>query len=164
MSHSTRIALILPLREQLQSSQFTCIWSHIVISHVPHTALHHPSPPPAAKGAIDQGSLHEQALDKLRYLEQKARPAADAEESTAQAPVFTQPVRDVRLVEGQPLHFEARLIPVGDANLRVEWFKNGVPLQQGEWRGLRDGLSGVVRVGLCGADGGETMVGDRLTR
>ena len=91
------------------------------------------TPPRAstAKGAIDQGSLHEQALDKLRYLEQKARPSADAEESTAQAPVFTQPVRDVRLVEGQSLHFEARLIPVGDANLRVEWFKNGVPLQQG---------------------------------
>ena len=45
--------------------------------------------------------------------------------------MFTQPVRDVRLVEGQSLHFEARLIPVGDANLHVEWFKNGVPLQQG---------------------------------
>ena len=89
-------------------------------------------PPSAAKSAIDQGSLHEQALDKLRYLEMKSRPVHEAEEGTAQAPVFTQPVRDVRLVEGQPLHFEARLIPVGDANLKVEWFKNGVPLQQGE--------------------------------
>ena len=97
---------------------------------------HHPPPSSTAKGAIDQGTLHEQALDKLRYLEQKARPSTDAEESTAQAPVFTQPVRDVRLVEGQSLHFEARLIPVGDSNLRVEWFKNGVPLQQGlsAWR------------------------------
>merc|ERR1719495_2006251 len=47
-----------------------------------------------------------------------------------QAPVFTAPMKDQNLLENAPLHFEARLIPVGDPELKVEWFKNGVPIQQ----------------------------------
>ncbi|XP_043190339.1 titin-like isoform X4 [Amphibalanus amphitrite] len=83
-----------------------------------------------SKGAIDQGTLHEEALAKLRHLEQKPQSAPRAEEATSQAPVFTQPIRDLHAAEGQPLHFEGRLIPVGDETMKVEWFKNGVPLQQ----------------------------------
>lgn len=43
--------------------------------------------------------------------------------------MFTVPIRDVRAAEMRNVHFEARLIPVGDTNLRTEWFKNDVPLQ-----------------------------------
>lgn len=38
-------------------------------------------------------------------------------------------MKNLTLKENQSAHFEARLIPVGDPHLRVEWFKNGVPLQ-----------------------------------
>jgi titin len=48
---------------------------------------------------------------------------------TTQAPVFTCSMRDVQLVEGMPAHFEAKLVPVGDPRLRVEWYKDGRPIQ-----------------------------------
>ena len=99
--------------------------------------------PSTAKGAIDQGTLHEETLAKLRHLEQKPQQTPRQEEVTTQAPVFTQPIRDVHAAEGQPLHFEGRLIPVGDETMKVEWFKNGVPLQQGKRGG-----------GMMGAGGG----------
>ena len=34
-------------------------------------------------------------------------------------------------VEGQSSHFECRLVPVGDPNMDVEWFKDGVLLRAG---------------------------------
>ena len=44
-------------------------------------------------------------------------------------PRFTsqlQPLDDLR--DGQPAHFEATLVPVGDPDMVVEWFHNGKPL------------------------------------
>jgi len=38
-------------------------------------------------------------------------------------------MKNLVLKENQSAHFEARLIPVGDSRLKVEWFKNNVPLQ-----------------------------------
>lgn len=49
----------------------------------------------------------------------------------AQFPVFTQPLQDVRTKQGNPIHLETRLIPVGDSTLTVLWYKDGVPLQAG---------------------------------
>ncbi len=43
--------------------------------------------------------------------------------------MFTQPMKNLVLMENQSAHFEARLIPVSDPKLKVEWFKNGVALQ-----------------------------------
>ena len=56
------------------------------------------------------------------------------EEVITQAPVFTQPMRDIRVAENQAVHFEARLIPVGDPKLKVEWLRNGVSIQACEWQ------------------------------
>ena len=53
------------------------------------------------------------------------------EESTSQAPVFTSSPKSVEVKEGQKAHFEARIIPVSDPTLRVEWFLNGQPIKQG---------------------------------
>jgi hypothetical protein len=36
-----------------------------------------------------------------------------------------------QVVEGMPAHFEAKLVPVGDPRLRVEWYKDGRPIQVG---------------------------------
>ena len=32
-------------------------------------------------------------------------------------------------MEGSPAHFEAKLVPIGDSKLRVNWLKNGKPIQ-----------------------------------
>lgn len=76
-------------------------------------------------------SQHEGALNRLRTLEDSSRYQRQSvqEETITQAPVFTLPIRDLRVAENQAAHFEARLIPVGDSRLKVEWLRNGVPIE-----------------------------------
>ena len=38
-------------------------------------------------------------------------------------------MRDMATMEGSPAHFEAKLVPIGDSKLRVNWLKNGKPIQ-----------------------------------
>lgn len=45
-------------------------------------------------------------------------------------PVFKSPIKDqVSIREGGFAHYEAQLEPVGDASLRVEWLKDGRPVE-----------------------------------
>lgn len=84
-----------------------------------------------SKKSIYLDSVHEGALERLVELEDSSRYQRKAvqEETVSQAPVFTMPIKDLRVAENQAAHFEARLIPVGDSRLRVEWYRNGVPIQ-----------------------------------
>lgn len=81
--------------------------------------------------AIYLESQHEGALHRLNHLEDTTRHQRHSvlDEVVTQAPVFTMPIRDIRVAENQAIHFEARLIPVGDPKLKVEWLRNGVPLE-----------------------------------
>ncbi|XP_045531935.1 titin isoform X5 [Pieris brassicae] len=83
-----------------------------------------------SKKSIYLESQHQEALPRLHQLEDTSRhhkPSAP-EDAVSQAPVFTLPMRDIRVAENQAAHFEARLIPVGDPRLKVEWLRNGVPI------------------------------------
>lgn len=81
--------------------------------------------------SIYSESQHEHALTSLRYLEDNSRYQRETEvdEVVTQAPVFTLPVKDVKVAENQAVHFEARLVPVGDPKMRVEWLRNGVAIE-----------------------------------
>lgn len=83
------------------------------------------------KKSIYLESQHESALTHLHHLEdsKKYQRQSVMEEVITQAPVFTMPVRDISVAENQAVHFEARLIPVGDAKLKVEWLRNGIPIE-----------------------------------
>lgn len=83
------------------------------------------------KKAIYTESQHEGALRSINHLEDTSRHQTRSvlDDVITQAPVFTMPVRDIRVAENQAVHFEARLIPVGDPKLKVEWLRNGVPLE-----------------------------------
>ncbi|CAN8024063.1 unnamed protein product, partial [Ixodes persulcatus] len=86
----------------------------------------------AAQKSLILETQNQEAYDKIQQLEaygQQPKPAF-VEELTTQAPVFTQPMNNLNLKENQSAHFECKLIPVGDPNLRVEWFHNGLPLQK----------------------------------
>lgn len=49
---------------------------------------------------------------------------------SAAKPEFKTPIRDqLNIGEGGFAHFEARLEPVGDSSLRVDWFKDGRPVE-----------------------------------
>lgn len=81
--------------------------------------------------AIYTESQHQGTLNRLTHLEDSSRHQRQSvqEDHVTQAPVFTLPIRDIRVAENQAIHFEARLIPVGDPKLVVEWLRNGVPLE-----------------------------------
>lgn len=84
-----------------------------------------------ARQSIYLESQHEDALGRLAQLENANRYQRQSiiEDTVTQAPVFTQPMRDITTIESQAAHFEARLIPVGDDKLKVEWLRNGIPIQ-----------------------------------
>lgn len=84
-----------------------------------------------SKKSIYMDSQHEGTLQRLHQLEDTSRHQRQTaqEDTVTQAPVFTLPMKDLRVAENQAAHFEARLIPVGDPKLRVEWLRNGVPIQ-----------------------------------
>lgn len=44
-------------------------------------------------------------------------------------PQFIIPLQNVVQVEGGRVHFEARIEPVGDPTMRVDWYLNGKPLE-----------------------------------
>lgn len=49
-------------------------------------------------------------------------------------PQFIIPLHDVMQVEGGKVHFEARIEPVGDPTMHVEWFLNGKPLPASKFK------------------------------
>ncbi len=55
----------------------------------------------------------------------------ETDEATTQAPVFTTPMKSIEIKEGQRAHFEARIIPVSDPTMKIEWLHNGQPIKQG---------------------------------
>ena len=82
-----------------------------------------------ANQTIMKDTIHESALQQINYLESQRVTQTQDEGLTTQAPVFTAGMKDLQVVEGAPAHFEAKLIPIGDPKLRVDWFKDGKPIQ-----------------------------------
>ncbi|XP_031333998.1 titin-like [Photinus pyralis] len=66
----------------------------------------------------------------LKHIEpaQPYYPRAE-EDRVYPPPQFIIPLRDVMQLEGGKVHFEARIEPVGDPTMRVEWFVNGKSLE-----------------------------------
>ena len=74
-----------------------------------------------ARSGLLLDSDHVDALQKIKYLETKHQRTAEEELAVAEAPQFGQGLKDLRLEEGQPAHFETTLTPVNDATMKVEW-------------------------------------------
>ena len=84
-----------------------------------------------SKETVIKETMHSAAVEQIAHLEQSAQLShSTAEEGfQSQAPVFTSSMRDMQITEGTPAHFEAKLVPIGDPRLRVDWLKNGKPIQ-----------------------------------
>ncbi len=78
---------------------------------------------------IVKDTLHQGAMDQIHYLEQTRIRQRDDEGFTTQRPAFTCGMREVTVTEGSSAHFESKLVPVGDPNLRVDWLKDGKSIQ-----------------------------------
>ena len=85
----------------------------------------------AARGSLDLSSQRPEGLDKIKQLESRGRTKADDEVATFQKPVFTNALQNMVKSENEAAHLAARLIPVGDPSLKVEWFKDGNLLETG---------------------------------
>ena len=59
-------------------------------------------------------------------MERQAQQQTKEEMTTKySAPVFSTPLKDVTVNEGERSHFEAKVGPVGDPSMTVEWYCNG---------------------------------------
>ena len=68
----------------------------------------------------------------LRHLERKFQevpPPASVAPPLPSKPAFTTHLRDLVLTEGERAHFDARLTPLADPTLRVEWYLNGTLIE-----------------------------------
>ena len=79
-------------------------------------------------------SQHPGGLEKIQYLEDTSRYRRSdvTDEVVIVRPRFLTKPKNVDIREGGHAHFECKLEPVTDSNLKVEWYKNGRPIIIGE--------------------------------
>lgn len=81
----------------------------------------------AAKASLLLESQHEGALQKLQHLEDSSRYQRREEEEiiVTQAPKFTVQLNGpTDLVEGHSAHYECRIEPYPDPNMKVKYIYN----------------------------------------
>lgn len=85
------------------------------------------------KSGVYLDSLQPDSLARIRELESyTGEQATTPTTPVAEPPKFITQIVDItKLVEGQSAHFEARLTPVNDPDLKVEWYYNGKKLPHG---------------------------------
>lgn len=85
-------------------------------------------------------------IEKIEQLEayqqqQQYKHQVTQPESTA-PPEFKSPIKDqLNIREGAFAHFEARLEPLNDSTMRVEWLKDGTPVEASKFIYLQNNLS-----------------------
>ena len=85
----------------------------------------------AAKGSLDLSSQLHEGLDKIKALESPAKATREEKLTTFLKPVFTTTLQNVVMSENQSAHLATRLVLVGDALLKFEWYKEGKLLETG---------------------------------
>lgn len=89
----------------------------------------------SAKKDLILDSQHPSGFEKIQYLEDSSRykKSEYIDEVVNIKPRFlTKPKSLENMREGQHAHFECKLEPVTDSNLKVEWYKNGRPITVGK--------------------------------
>ena len=71
-------------------------------------------------------------MQKIRQLENYQKPKTPEIEEVGQKPVFLTALTSLEhLKEGDHAHLECRVEPINDANLKIEWYRNGKLLTAG---------------------------------
>lgn len=85
----------------------------------------------ASKNDISFDTNHPSGLEKIQSLESTAKFTRKTDEDVQilQKPRFLGPLKGTnKIIEGQRAHFEARVEPQNDLNLKIEWYHNGKPI------------------------------------
>lgn len=89
--------------------------------------------PFTAKASIQLDTQHPEAQRRIAQLEAKEVGRPEEPEKVFDKPIFTQLLTGpTELWEGQMARYECRVVPVGDASLKFEWYMNGVELKMGK--------------------------------
>lgn len=112
-----------------------------------------------AKSQISANMTHFESLEQRRAAPQAGHLHGDDDlvVEPEMAPVFlTQPRSLTNLREGQRAHFEAKLEPITDPYLQVEWLKDGKPIIVGHrFRPIHDfGYVALVILDIINEDSG----------
>lgn len=89
-----------------------------------------------AKKQLLLESQHPEGLQKIQHLEDTSKYQRDSwvqEEIQIKPRFLTKLNLQENLKESQNAHFECRLEPVTDTNLKIEWFHNGKPVPFGKF-------------------------------
>ena len=86
--------------------------------------------------SVDTTTMHAKTLEETRRFEMTKKSSLTStvmEMNVSKSkPVFVTTLQDPQpVVEGQNIHLEARLEPIGDPTIKVEWLCNGRPLTIG---------------------------------
>ena len=85
--------------------------------------------------SVDTTTMHAKTLEATQKFEMKSTKVSVQQEqqSLKSKPVFVTNLKDLGapVVEGQNIHLEARLEPINDPSIKVEWLCNGRPLTIG---------------------------------
>ena len=86
---------------------------------------------------MDGGCSAEERREYAKQAFQRRGLQAPAEEEMydvekRQPPRFMTPLQDIYLSEFDAAHFECTVVPIGDPNMRIEWYYNGQLLKSGE--------------------------------
>lgn len=85
-----------------------------------------------ATGDIQTDSMHDDAMNQISFLEHGRQQRTATEETDInQPPSFSKSLRNIETYEGTNIHLEARLQPVGDSSMRIDWFFNDDSLKVG---------------------------------
>ena len=86
----------------------------------------------AAKGSLVLDSQHPEGMKKIAALESKKPKAAANQDQQYDRPVFVEPLSGTAgVAQGGQAHMECRVAPVGDPNMKFQWFCNGEALKMG---------------------------------
>ncbi len=109
---------------------------------------------------VDTTTMHAKTLEETARFEQKSVQSTVVEtvQTSVSPPIFRVPLMDAPPTnEGQNIHLEARLEPVNDPSMKVEWLCNGKPLTIGSrFRTYNDfGFIALDIVGVTARDAGQ---------
>lgn len=77
---------------------------------------------------------HPKSWKRIQEIEAPKAIQAGPEPIVYAKPTFTQPLQSMAdIPEGSAVLLEARIIPVNDPKLQIQWFHNDAPLQQSSW-------------------------------
>ena len=91
----------------------------------------------SGKSELDLSTKHPKGIEGFKAIaefEAKGKLQEQEEESEeGQTPAFVTPFKDSSVEEGDSVYFEAQLLPKGDSTMKIEWVKDGKPVQESKF-------------------------------